>query len=252
MNDPVRIDVTEYHYKPSNINRMKQLFIIILSFTAAFGLSQNNGIIPVQVKEKFSDFTLNDHNGNSVQLSELKGRKVMLVFIRGKVTPQTWCPVCHYQYLEIMQAQESQDIMKMFNMELYFIFPYSADSLNSWKQAFSASIKTIEKWKNPPSTGKTSQGQLDWAEYCKKFFSHTFTVPENVDLKIPVLIDADQELSKGVMLYKHEWGGTKVEQNIPTVFIIDENGFVQFKYHSQYTNDRPDAEYLIKYIKNMM
>lgn len=227
------------------------LFAIFFSIATLLS-SQNSGIIPVQVKEKFSDFTLNDQNGKSVTLSELKGKKVMLVFIRGKVTPQVWCPICHYQYLEVMQAQKKQNFMEELNMEVFFVLPYSADSLDNWKQAFDSSIEMVEGWKNPVKDENTPRGILDWEKYCDEFFPHTFIVPRKLKLKIPVLIDENQELSKGLFLYKEEWGGTNVAQNIPTVFILDEEGVVQFKYHSQYTNDRPDMDYLIKYVKQMM
>ena len=54
------------------------------------------------------------------------------------------------------------------------------------------------------------------------------------ELKLPVMFDPDQKVSKGLYLYQTEWGGTKVEQNVPTVFIIDKQGKVKFKYFSQY------------------
>jgi peroxiredoxin len=232
---------------------MKYLILIaFLYFVSIGGSAQNEAIIPVQVKEKFSDFTLNDHNGNTVSLPDLKGKKVMLVFIRGKVTPQIWCPICHYQYLEAMQAQVEQNLSEELNMEIFFVLPYSMDSLENWKNAFAGSISTIEKWKNPEKDENTPQGVIDWAEYSSLFFPYTFKVPDNVELNIPVLMDENLELSKGLFLFKEEWGGTKVAQNVPTIFIIDEEGYVQFKYHSQYTNDRPDMRYITEYVKKMM
>ncbi len=231
---------------------MKLTYTLLLIFITSFLTAQNDAIIPVQIKEKFSNFTINDHNGNEVTLSELKGKKVMLVFIRGKVTPQVWCPICHYQYLEVLQAEKEQDLRKKLNMEIFFVLPYSMDSLENWKNAFAGSINTVEKWKNPETDENTPQGLIEWAEHCKLFFPHTFKVPDNIELDIPVLMDEKQELSKGLFLYTEEWGGTKVAQNIPTIFIIDEKRYVKFKYHSQYTNDRPDMGYITKYIEKMM
>jgi alkyl hydroperoxide reductase subunit AhpC len=40
-----------------------------------------------------------------------------------------------------------------------------------------------------------------------------------------------------------------VEQNVPTVFVIDPAGVVEFKYISQNTIDRPGVEHLVKVVE---
>ncbi len=227
----------------------KHLITLSLVLAAFVVFGQNDNIIPVQVKEKFSNFTLEDHNGKDFTLSDYTGKKVMLVFIRGKATEEVWCPICQYQYMEFLKIDEEYKIRKKHNMEIAFVMPYSKDSLENWKKAFPKSLATIEAWKNPTST---SQGAIDWSVYCKEFFPYTFKFDsKNFKLKFPVLFDVDKKVSKGLMLFKEEWGGTKVAQNVPTIFIIDEKGKVGFKYHSQMTNDRPDVKYLMKYLENM-
>jgi len=47
-------------------------------------------------------------------------------------------------------------------------------------------------------------------------------------------------------LFTAEWGGSKIEQNVPTVYIIDEEGLLRFKYISQNTFDRPGPDYLLR------
>ena len=59
-----------------------------------------------------------------------------------------------------------------------------------------------------------------------------------------LLVDADRAVSKGLGLFTTEWSGSKVDQNVPTVFVIDRAGIVQFKYFSQNTLDRPGVEYV--------
>ena len=54
------------------------------------------------------------------------------------------------------------------------------------------------------------------------------------------------------MIFREEWGGTKVDQNVPTIFILDKERRVSFKYFSQMTNDRPSGEYLVKYLERML
>ena len=62
----------------------------------------------------------------------------------------------------------------------------------------------------------------------------------------PVLIDADRTVSRGLGLFQTEWTGSKAEQNIPSVFIVDKEGVLRFKYMGQNTTDRPSYDYLFK------
>ena len=69
-----------------------------------------------------------------------------------------------------------------------------------------------------------------------------------VPVPFPILVDADRTVSKGLGLFTTEWSGSKAEQNIPTVFVIDPSGVVQFKYHSQNTIDRPGVNHLARVV----
>ena len=50
----------------------------------------------------------------------------------------------------------------------------------------------------------------------------------------------------GLKYFRTEWWGTKVDQNIPTFILLDNDGKVVFKYISQHTIDRPTSGYLLK------
>jgi len=65
----------------------------------------------------------------------------------------------------------------------------------------------------------------------------------------PILVDGERMLSKGLGLFQTEWTGSKVDQNIPSVYIIDANGVLQFKYLGQNTVDRPGYDYLFKVLE---
>ena len=65
----------------------------------------------------------------------------------------------------------------------------------------------------------------------------------------PILVDGERTLSKKLDLFRNEWGGGKVDQNIPSVYIIDANGVLQFKYLGQNTVDRPGYDYLLKVLE---
>ncbi len=56
-------------------------------------------------------------------------------------------------------------------------------------------------------------------------------------------------VSRGLDLFTLFWDNSKVEQNIPAVYLLDRDGNVRFKYLSQKTLDRPIAEYLLEILK---
>ena len=74
----------------------------------------------------------------------------------------------------------------------------------------------------------------------------------DVRLPFPILIDADRKVSIGLDLFRTEWNLSRVEQNIPTIFIVDAEGIVRFKYVSQMTMDRPSFDYIMKFIERMI
>ena len=65
----------------------------------------------------------------------------------------------------------------------------------------------------------------------------------------PILVDGERALSTKLDLFRHEWTGSKVDQNIPAVYIVDAQGVLQFKYVSQNTVDRPGYDYLLKVLE---
>jgi peroxiredoxin len=231
------------------MNRIKYVLIILIIGTI---YCQNENIFPVTINEQFPDVTLQSPDGNQVRLADLTGKNVMLIFPRGKVTPEIWCPICHYQYMEMMMMDENNNIREQYNMEIFFIFPYSSDSLQVWLDAFPKSLQTINTWKYPEDEPNINANTREWMEYAREYFPHSFEYnSDEFKLKLPVLFDPDRKVSEGLMLFREEWGGTTVAQNVPTIFILDKEGKVKFKYFSQYTNDRPSAEFIVKYLENM-
>ena len=176
----------------------------------------------------------------------------MIIFPRGKVTNEVWCPICHYQYLEMVKTEKKNNLREKYDMEIYFVLPYGRDSLQQWVDAFPKSLQTIKNWKYPMDENNISEGARSWMEYAREFFPHSFKYSEkHFDLTLPVLFDPDRKVSEGLDIFRKEWGGTTVAQNVPTIFILDKKGKVKFKYFSQYTNDRPDAKYIVKYLESM-
>lgn len=69
----------------------------------------------------------------------------------------------------------------------------------------------------------------------REFYPDTYYFESGVmETPIPILIDEEKTVSKSLALYTQEWGGTKTDQNMLTVFLMDKVVTVRFKYHNNY------------------
>jgi len=223
--------------------------IIIALLLISTIYAQNENVFPVTINEKFPEITLKSLEGNDVEINKLEAENILLIFPRGKVTEDIWCPICHYQYLELVQKDMEISFKENYDLDIFFVLPYSSDSLQSWINAMSTSLQTIENWKNPQGENSQNVNVIAWAEYSREFFPISFEHNnENFELHFPILFDPERKVSEGLMIFREEWGGTEVDQNVPTIFLLDKDRKVRYKYFSQYTNDRPDANYLTEYL----
>jgi len=222
---------------------------LVLLFGVFFN-SVAQEIQPGYLNTKISDFTLQTYQGKELSISDLKGKNVLLVFPRGKVTDQIWCGLCMYQYAELANLEANQKIRDKYNLEIVFVLMMDKDSTDQWFKGFEERLARIEQWKYPKDT--TNKAVMDWAYFCRKAFPKKFDYTEKTIPRIfPIMLDVEKKVSKSMELYRYEWDGTKTDQNIPTIFILDKEGIIRFKYHSQATQDRPDADYLIKIIEKL-
>jgi alkyl hydroperoxide reductase subunit AhpC len=84
----------------------------------------------------------------------------------------------------------------------------------------------------------------------RRVYPKSFSVTKgHVPLPFPILLDPERMVSRGLGIFTTEWSGSKVDQQVPTVFVIDPSGVVQFKYFSQNTIDRPGVEHLAKVVE---
>lgn len=226
--------------------------IIISSLLLAFAFS-NAQTSPGFIGKKISDFTLKTLQGNEVSISDYEGKNVILIFLRGKVTNEIWCALCMYQYSEFVEIEKKEKIREKYNTEILFVVPFDEETAQTWPKGFSERLDRIEQWKHPEDTANLPQGTKDWMYFCQETFPKKFEFTEdNVPMDLPVLMDTDKKVSKGFDLYRYQWDGTRTDQNIPTIFILDKDGVIKFKYMSQVTQDRPDAAYLLNYIEKML
>ena len=195
------------------------------------------------------DFTLPAYQGGSVTLSALKGKTVILIFPRGYAAPGAWCHVCNYQYSELVDHDARRQFRKTANVEILFVLPYARDAVADWIDKYPQQLADLEAWKNPPDPSKLDEAGRQRMERARRVYPKVFQATKGqVPTPFPILVDADRTLSKGLGLFTTEWSGSKVEQNVPTVYVIDPTGVVQFKYISQNTIDRPGVDHLVKVV----
>jgi len=209
---------------------------------------QAPAIRPVSVGAQMPDFTLPSYQGPDVTLSKLKGKNVLLVFLRGRSGPASWCHICNYQHWELVDHDAKAQIRAKANLEILFVLPYGRALVKEWLDTYIAQLNDIEGWRNP-DPAKMDDVARRRMNLTKTAFPKTFKVtPADLPGPFPVLVDADQAVSKGLGLFSLEWGGSKVEQNIPAVYLVDAEGTLQFKYSSQNTLDRPPLPYLVRMV----
>ena len=90
---------------------MKHFMIAILLIFGTV-IAQNENIFPVTINEKMPELTLTSANGENININKIENDNILLIFPRGKVTEKTWCPICHYQYLETIMIQEKEKLFR--------------------------------------------------------------------------------------------------------------------------------------------
>ncbi|MFC1529910.1 peroxiredoxin family protein [Gemmatimonadota bacterium] len=213
---------------------------------------QSQAQMGIAVEQAMPDFTMTDIRGGEVTLSDLMGKRVLLIFPRGRVSDH-WCQICHYQYMELVALEKKLRLRERYNLEILFVLPYGEEGVKEWAGIFPEQMEVIEEWKNPPDPDNQSAGQRRWTETARSIFTQVFTFEDNQEhLVFPILVDDEAAVSKGLGLFRTEWGGSEVDQNVPTIFLLDGKGVVQFKYHSQTTFDRPGPDYLVRVLETLV
>ncbi len=226
--------------------RMAALFLAAsLMLTAASAPAQD--LKPVSLGQPMPDFTLPVLQGGQAGIAGLSGKNILLVFPRGLAGVDHWCHICNYQYLELAALEAASGFRKARSMEVLFVLPYEKDLVQKWAEAFPSQLRDIDMWKNPVEGAVLDDKAKARVDLMRRSFPQRFLYEKGqVPFPFPVLIDEGAKVSKGLGLFTLEWNGAKIEQNIPTVFLIDAKGIVRFKYISQTTFDRPSAESILK------
>ena len=227
--------------------------LVCLCCAAALGIglcglplqSQEQGIRPVVVGDPMPDFTLPTFQGGTQSLSALKGKNVMIIFPRGYAAEGAWCTICNYKYAELIDLEKKEQLRKQYNLEILIVLPYNKEIVKQWVEVVPDQLEKIKGWKNPPEPDKLDEKGRMRMERSRKGFPKDLVFEKgSVPTPFPILIDEDRKVTKGLGLFMTEWSGSKVDQVIPSVYIIDKQGVLQFKYIGQNTWDRPSYDYL--------
>ena len=200
-----------------------------------------------------SDFELPTLDGKTVKLSALQGRNVMLVFPRVFYAANEDCALCAYQYAELSDVSQREGWKDKYNLEILYVFPFSAEVTKSWISRLPVMLEAVEGWKNPKAEDLKNDQVKSWMDITRRICPNKYAfATDKIPMFFPILLDDKRELSKGLDLFREEWGGGKGDQNIPSVFILDKTGVVRFKYIGQHTVDRPGAVYLETIMKAVL
>ncbi len=229
------------------------LAALLAILPAAPASAQTQTIKKAYLGQPMSDFALPVLDGPALKLSELKGKNVLLVFPRVFYATGDDCSICGYQYAELADAWQAGKWKEKFGLEVLYVFPFSPDVTRAWLARVPAMLEAVEGWKNPSAEDLKNEQAKRWMDITRQAYpkKYAFTA-ESLPMPFKIVIDEQRELSKGLDLFRDEWSGGKGEQNIPSVFLLDKAGVVQFKLVGQHTLDRPTAAYLGKIMEAVL
>lgn len=205
---------------------------------------------PAVIGQPMADFTLPVYQGGTLTLSSLRGKNVLLLFPRGWAAENYWCTICNYRYVELAELEKARKIQEKYNVQVLVVFPYPRDVVKTWLEALPGQLETVRATKNPADPSKLDDKGKARMQRFRELFPNDYALDKGAVLApFPILVDGEQILSKRLDLFRKEWGGGKADQNIPSVYIVDADGVLQFKYIGQNTVDRPSYDYLFKVLE---
>lgn len=227
---------------------MKNSIFLILMILLCFSVSyaQKKPLDLAIIDEPLKDFSLPIYNGGEFKLSDETGKNLLLIFPRGYYDKDIWCDICAYEYLDLVKEFYNKHRAEKYNLDLVFILPYDTTTIRKWLEDLPEVYSGLEAGKHLADT-LTNEKSMIWVHFANKHYPKTFKVQKGeTPQPYRILSDADHQLSERLDIFRTEWGGTNVDQNMPTFILLDTKGIVRFKYISQHTIDRPSSGYLFK------
>ncbi|MCK7515024.1 MAG: peroxiredoxin family protein [Desulfobacterales bacterium] len=197
------------------------------------------------------DFTLPVYQGGTLTLSSLRGKNVLILFPRGYAAENYWCTICNYRYVELAELEKARRIREKYNLEILVVFPYAPGHRQGLARGPARAARDPSRPGNIPPTrpSSTTRARPGWNGRASSTPADFSLEKGTILAPFPILVDGERTLSTKLDLFRKEWTGSKVDQNIPAVYIVDAQGVLQFKYVSQNTVDRPGYDYLLKVLE---
>jgi len=205
---------------------------------------------PAVIEQPMPDFTLPLYQGGELSLSGLKGKNTVIIVPRFWADTGYYCTICNYQYLDFVDIEKTQGFQKANNARIVFLFPFGKDDVAKWLASLPEQMDKIKAVKYPVDPAKLDDKAKARRERWSKFFPKDFSLkPGEAPTPFPIWLDADRKIAKRLGVFATEWSGSKVDQGIPSVFILDAQGVLMFKFIGQNTADRPSPAYLAKILE---
>lgn len=189
--------------------------ILIISIVAEITTTPANDFNFLKQGDKAPDFTVVDHSGNKIELSEkLKHGKVVLIFYRG-----SWCPYCNKH---MSHLQDSLNLILNKGASLIAITPETNQSIN----------KIIAKTKVSFSI------VYDSTYVVMKKYGTAFKM-DNGTIKKYKLFGLDVEEANG---------NSDNILPVPATFIINQDGTINFVHFDEDYRNRLSVTEIIKHL----
>jgi peroxiredoxin len=234
------------------MKRLSPSVRVFLAFLAALVLvpalwAQAPEFKPAVIQTPMADFTLPLYQGGELALSSLKGKNVVIIVPRFWADVGYYCTICDYQYMDIVDVNETQQFQQKHNAAIVFLFPFGKEDVGKWLELLPGQMEKIKAAKNPPDVLALDEKGKARMERWRKLFPKDFSLkPNAVPTPFPIMLDPERKVTGPLGVFSTDWNGSKVDQGIPSVFILNAQGTLMFKYISQNTVDRPSPEYLGK------
>jgi peroxiredoxin Q/BCP len=197
--------------KTSSLAFKRLLTIALLATTSLQSFSQSNSKkMKITKQQAAPTFTTNDVNGATVNLSDFKGKKVLLTFYRN-----VGCPICNLRFHEL---QEQADYFKSKGLVLLAVYESSADNMRQYLEGENPYAIMI------PNPDQSLYQLYDIDKSMGKVMKGLFH-------------GALGKVKKGKKLFKHEIKTDGSSERISADFLIDESGKINTAYYGKFLGD---------------
>jgi len=226
-------------------NKLLPIVLIFICLNINF-YSQKKPLDLAIIGEELKEFSLPIYQGGEFQLSNERGKNVLLVFPRGYYDKDVWCDICAYEYLDLVDEFNNKKLDEKYDLDVVIILPYNKSTIDRWLMDIPEVYSSLEAGKHLADTTTNEKAKV-WVHFANKHYPKTFNINKGeTPQPFKILVDEKHEISERFEIFKTEWWGTTVDQNMPTFILLDKDGMVVFKYISQHTIDRPTLGYLMK------